>query len=137
MYKPYIIFWIFIKCLCFSLNLNCWASIFSHYNVPPRKSETILGNGDAILRYLENKVSISTTFYSAFFVWKYFAQLLSTYILNMEFFVKRISAHKLLVKWCWNWRQGDHRRSRNRGRKRTLSLFKCQRLVLHKWRHKD
>ncbi len=39
-----------------------------------------------------------------FFVQKYFAQLLSTYILALKFFGERISVQKLLKKCWWNWK---------------------------------
>jgi len=55
-----------------------------------------------------------------FLFWKCFAQLFSNYILGLWFFVKRISAQKLLVKCLWNWLLPGRRNSQ-----RALSVTIC------------
>jgi len=49
------------------------------------------------------QVSIYSTLYSAFFVWKCFVQLFSNYSLALNFCGKRISEKKLFIRCWWNW----------------------------------
>ena len=56
-----------------------------------------------ILSIQKLQVPILSTVYPRFFVRKCFAQFFLKYSLDLYFFGKIILAHKLLVKYWWNW----------------------------------
>ena len=89
----------FTKVLCKAfLYLHFCFLIFGLKNIGTKYAQKML-------KRITNQVSISSLFYTAFFAWKCFTQLFSTYILVLYYFGEKILAQKLLMKCWWNWLQ--------------------------------